>query len=101
MKEDFNKLINSENPVLIDFYTEWCRPCKLQSQITLEIARDLRSKLRVIKMNIDKNRGVAKKYHIQNMPTLILFKKGKQLWRSSGLTSKGSLIQAIFQYSWT
>jgi thioredoxin 1 len=100
MKEDFNKIINSENPVLIDFYTEWCRQCKLQSQITLEIARDLRSKLRVIKMNIDKNREVAQKYQIQNMPTLILFKKGKQLWRSSGLTSKGLLIQAIFQYSW-
>lgn len=95
MKGDFNSIIRSSTPVLVDFYAEWCGPCKMQSPILLELAREQSSKINVIKLDVDKNPQVASQYEIQSIPTLLVFKQGKIIWRGSGLHSKQQLEQVI------
>ena len=80
----FSELINSETPVLVDFYADWCGPCKTMSPIVEEIANRNKDKVKVIKVNTDKNPAASKAYGIQGIPTFILFQKGKILWRQSG-----------------
>ena len=95
MKGNFNKLINSETPVLVDFYAEWCGPCKMQSPILKEISEELGGKARIIKIDVDKNQGVASRFQVRGVPTLILFKNGQPVWRQSGVASKQALINVI------
>ena len=95
MKGNFESIIKSEKPVLIDFFAEWCGPCKTQSPILKEIAGELGDKIRVLKVDVDKNPQVAMQYGIQGVPTLMLFKNGKQLFRQSGLLSKPQIYQVL------
>ena len=95
MKGNFNKLINSEIPVLVDFYADWCGPCKMQSPILREISEELGGKARIIKIDVDKNQGVASRFQVRGVPTLILFKNGQPVWRQSGVASKQALINVI------
>lgn len=81
--ETFSKILNDEMPVLVDFYAEWCGPCKTMAPELKKFA-DTHKQLRVLKVDIDKNRATAEQFNIQGVPTLILFKKGKVLWRQSG-----------------
>ena len=97
MKASFESLINSETPVLVDFHAEWCGPCKVQSPILKEVASEMKEKVRVLKIDVDKNQAVSMKYQIQSVPTLILFKNGKIIHRQSGTASKLQLIQLINQ----
>lgn len=95
MKGNFNKLIDSYIPVLIDFHAEWCGPCKVQSPILAEIARELSGKIKVVKIDVDKNQEIANRFQIRGVPTLVLFKNGQSLWRQSGLVDKMQLMSIL------
>ncbi|RMG16545.1 MAG: thioredoxin [Bacteroidetes bacterium] len=98
MKGNFQKIINSDKPVLVDFYADWCGPCKMQAPILKEAASELNGQARIIKIDVDKNRKVSEQYQIQSIPTLILFKNGQPVWRQSGLLSKQQLLDVIRQH---
>jgi thioredoxin 1 len=93
----FSDLINQEKPVLIDFFAEWCGPCKTMSPILKEVKDNLGNDISVIKVDVDKNQALASKYQVRGVPTLMLFKKGKQLWRQSGVLSSNEIITIINQ----
>lgn len=99
MRDNFNKIIHSTKPVLVNFYTEWCQTCQVQVPILKEIVQDLGNRIKVIKIDIDKNSSVAIRYGVGNLPTLMLFKNGKLRWRKDGVTPKVGLIEVIFANS--
>lgn len=98
MKGNFNTLIQSQIPVLIDFHAEWCGPCKVQSPILADLAKELAGKIKVIKIDMDKNQEVAGRFQIRSVPTLALFMNGQLLWKQSGLTEKSQLIKVLQNY---
>ncbi len=89
--ETFNDVIKNQQPVLVDFHATWCGPCKQMAPELLKFARQNTGKLRVIKIDIDKNPALASQYQVQGVPTLVLFKEGKILWRQSGAMSSSQL----------
>ena len=95
MKNSFNSILNTETPVLIDFYATWCGPCKTLSPILDSLKGELGSGIKIIKIDVDKNQPLAQKNNVKGVPTLLLFKNGKQVWRQSGIVSKKELIQVI------
>jgi thioredoxin 1 len=95
MKGNFNSIINSATPVLVDFFAEWCGPCKTQSPILVDVARELNGKIKVIKIDVDKNPEIAAKYQVRGVPTLALFKNGQSVWRQSGVMDKQNLIYTL------
>lgn len=99
MKGNFNALINSSTPVLVDFYAEWCGPCKVQSPILAEFARDMGDKVKVIKIDVDKNPEIAQRFQIRGVPTLALFKNGQSEWRQSGVVDHKQLKKIIQQHA--
>jgi thioredoxin 1 len=98
MKGNFETIINVSKPVIVDFHAVWCAPCKMQSPILKEVANELGDKIRVIKIDVDQNSEIAGKYSIQSVPTLIIFKNGKIVWRQSGVVSKGQLNSVLTQH---
>jgi thioredoxin 1 len=98
MKGNFNSIIQSNVPVLVDFHATWCAPCKTQSPILVEISRELDGKLKVIKIDVDKNPELANRYQIRSVPTLALFRNGQQLWRQSRLVDKAGLQHILQHY---
>ena len=92
--ETFSKIINDEKPVLVDFSAEWCGPCKMMAPELKRFANENKS-IRVLKVDIDKNPASANEFNIQGVPTLILFKKGKVIWRQSGAMNAQQLSSAI------
>ncbi|HRN40948.1 MAG: thioredoxin [Flavobacteriales bacterium] len=95
----FKELINSELPVLVDFYATWCGPCKMMSPILEEVAVKMKGQVKIVKVDVDKNPNAAEAYQVRGVPTLILFKNGKQLWRQSGVVQANQLIQLINQHN--
>ncbi len=95
MQGNFEELINSKIPVLIDFSAEWCGPCKALSPILKQLANDMGEKIRIIKIDIDKNPALQKKYKISGVPTLMVFLKGQQKWRQSGVIPLSQLKQTM------
>lgn len=95
MKGNFDHIVQSEIPVLVDFSAEWCGPCKAQSPVLKDVAREMEGKLKVIKIDVDRNPMIAARFRVQGVPTLILFRKGQVLWRQSGLTDRRSLIHVL------
>lgn len=91
----FSELINKEQPVLVDFFAEWCGPCKTMSPILKEVKDALGDKISIIKIDVDKNQSLAAKYQVKGVPTLILYKSGKQVWRQSGAVQKNELVSII------
>lgn len=95
-KPPFNQLIRqSDVPVLVDFYADWCGPCQTLSPVVQDVAKSLSGKVKVIKINVDKNRALAAQFNIRSIPTLILFKKGAQAWRKAGLLTKREMIKNL------
>ncbi|MDZ4668906.1 MAG: thioredoxin [bacterium] len=95
----FNDLINGSTPVLVDFTATWCGPCKMMSPILDQVAGEMGDKLKIIKVDVDKNPQAAAHYQVQGVPTLILFKEGKNLWRQSGVVQASQLIATIQQFN--
>tara|TARA_B100000579_G_C22094733_1_gene516177 strand:- start:2 stop:325 length:324 start_codon:yes stop_codon:yes gene_type:complete len=92
--DNFDKEISSSNiPVLVDFWAEWCGPCKSLGPILEEISKDLKDKLQVVKVNLDENQDLAMKYSIRSIPTLLLFKEGKLVDTKVGLLPKSDLVE--------
>lgn len=93
----FDELINSSQPVLVDFTATWCGPCKMMAPVLQEVAAEVKGKARIIKVDIDKNPAAAAKYGVQAVPTLIIFRDGQIKWRKSGVLPKHELVQALIQ----
>tara|TARA_B110000238_G_scaffold200006_1_gene248679 strand:- start:7340 stop:7654 length:315 start_codon:yes stop_codon:yes gene_type:complete len=95
----FSEVINQEKPVLVDFFAEWCGPCKMMSPILKEVKDELKGKIAILKIDVDKNQALASKYQVRGVPTLVLYKEGKQVWRQSGMVQKRELIATIKRFS--
>ena len=96
---NFDTIINSEKPVLIDFFATWCGPCKMLGPILKEVKDNLGDRISIIKIDVDKNQQIASKYQVRGVPTMILYQQGKQLWRQSGVLTKDEIIRVILEKS--
>ncbi|MBJ6367492.1 thioredoxin [Snuella sedimenti] len=99
MKSNFDTIINSDQPVLIDFFAHWCGPCKMLTPILKEVKDELGTAIKIIKIDVDKNQNLATKYQVRGVPTMLLFKNGQQLWRQSGVLQKNDIIAVIRSHS--
>ena len=96
---NFKDIINADKPVLVDFYATWCGPCKTQAPMLEELAGKIGDAAKIIKVDIDKNPQAANQYQVRSVPTLIVFKKGKVLWRQSGVVPTHQLQKVLLQYT--
>ena len=95
MKEKFNELISGNIPVLVDFSAEWCGPCKMMGPVLDQLKDRMANKIRIVKIDVDKNRELASRYMIQSVPTLILFQNGKTKWSGIGVMTSNHLENVI------
>lgn len=93
--ETFAELISSPIPVLVDFFAEWCGPCKSMGPILKKVKDIQGDSMRIVKIDVDKNRHLAMKFSIQSVPTLMIFKNGRQMWRQSGVINASELNKII------
>jgi thioredoxin 1 len=99
MKSNFKKIIDSETPVLVDFYADWCGPCKMLAPILKQVKDEMGDALKIIKVDVDKNQPLASQYQVRGVPTMLLFKNGKQVWRQSGVLQKNDIIKTVQLHS--
>jgi len=95
MKSSFGTIIHSETPVLVDFFADWCGPCKMLAPILKQVKEELNDKIKIIKIDVDKNQVLSTKFQVRGVPTMILFKNGKQLWRQSGVLQKEQILNVV------
>lgn len=93
--ETFNEIINGEQPVLVDFFATWCQPCKMMHPVLEQVKAALGDRIRIIKVDVDRNSQTANQYRVQSVPTLMLFRRGETLWRGSGAMPKADLLATI------
>ena len=96
--ENFSDIIKSEQLTLVDFFATWCGPCKMLHPVLEQIKKDLGDKIRIIKVDVDKNEALSMQYRIQSIPTLMIFKGGELKWRQSGALPERELKKVIAQY---
>ncbi|QKZ15418.1 thioredoxin [Spirosoma sp. KUDC1026] len=97
-KQAFGDIIKGDTPVLVDFYADWCAPCRQQAPILKQLTDRNGDKIRVLKVNVDQSQKAAQQYQIRSIPTMILFKNGKVVWRQSGVQSLQTLEGLARQY---
>ena len=95
---DFNQVIQSDTPTLVDFFATWCGPCKMQSPILEEVKQRVGDKATILKVDIDANTELARLYRVQSVPTLIMFQGGEAVWRAVGLQQADVLERKIYEY---
>ncbi len=95
MKGKFETLIDQDTPVLVDFYADWCGPCQMMAPVLKEVADEMGDKVKIIKIDVDKNQPIAQRFGVRSIPTLILFKNGKILENKAGVMTKRDLTQMI------
>ena len=93
--ETFGSIINGETPVLVDFFAEWCGPCKMMPPILTQVHEKLGDKVRIIKIDVDKNQQLATELNVSSVPTLAIFHKGEIKWRQAGVQHANALIQLL------
>ena len=99
MSTNFDIIINSDKPVLIDFFATWCGPCKTLAPILKQVKDNLGERITILKIDVDKKPQLASKYQVRGVPTMVLFQNGKQLWRQSGVLTTEEVIKAILRES--
>jgi len=92
---NFQEIIQSDKPVLVDFFATWCGPCKMMSPILQDLAKEMGEQVRILKIDVDKNPAAAKAFQVQGVPTLIIFKQGQIKWRQSGVVQLPQLKQLL------
>jgi len=97
MNDSFQDIINSEKPVLIDFFATWCGPCQMLGPVLKQVKDSLGDRVSIIKVDVDKNQELAAMQQVRGVPTMMLYQKGQQLWRQSGVLSKEEIIQIILE----
>lgn len=95
MMASFQELINGDIPVLVDFYADWCGPCKVVAPVLSEVKSQVKEEVTIIKIDIDKNPQVAHSFHVRQVPTLILFQRGKIKWRQAGVVTAPQLVHIL------
>lgn len=95
---NFNELINSKKPTLVDFYADWCGPCKMMKPIIEDTKKELGNTATILKVDIESNSDVAIQYGIRSIPTLILFKEGEVVWRQSGIPPKSLIVESVKKF---
>lgn len=98
MKSNLSAILNATTPVLVDFYADWCQPCKILAPTLTALKADLGETLKIVKIDVDKNPAISGKFNVKGVPTLILFKNKKPVWRQSGLLQKEDLLSALQPY---
>lgn len=91
----FNQIVQQKVPVLVDFKADWCAPCKMMAPILKQVKQNFKDQIKIIKIDIDKNPAVAQKYTVRSVPTMILFKEGKAVWRQSGVIQANQIISIV------
>ena len=99
MSKKFQELIQSERPVLIDFFATWCQPCKVQSSVLNSVKEQIGDKARIVKIDVDQFPTIASENGVRGVPTLAIFKNGKLLWKESGVHDVNSLVRLLERYS--
>jgi thioredoxin 1 len=97
-KPSFQELIGGEHPVLVDFYADWCGPCKMMAPELEKFAGDMGDKVKVVKIDVDRHPALAQHYRVQGVPTLILFRQGKALWQQAGAMGSHQLKKVVEQH---
>lgn len=97
--ETFQEIINGNRPVLVDFHAEWCGPCKAMSPAIAEVGKQVQGRARVLKLDVDRNQQMSVQYNVSAVPTLIIFKNGKPVWRHSGMMDKNSLLNTLLSFA--
>ncbi|WP_339736239.1 thioredoxin [uncultured Sunxiuqinia sp.] len=98
MRQKFNRIIKSERPVLVDFYADWCQPCKQIPPILKEVKSTFKESIRIVKVNVDNNPFIASHYQVKSIPTLILFKQGSVQWTGEGIVDQSELYSVITKH---
>jgi len=89
------EVIKSEQPILVDFWAEWCGPCKMQTPILEELAKEFAGKVKIGKLEVDQNPAKAQEFSVLSIPTLLIFKKGNVIWQAVGLQQKAALAEQL------
>ncbi|HNE28884.1 MAG TPA: thioredoxin [Saprospiraceae bacterium] len=95
----FAELMKSDRPVLIDFYADWCAPCRAMKPVLDDVKARLGENVNIYKIDVDKNQALAARFNIRSIPTLMIFNKGNAVWRKSGMASSAELVNAISSFS--
>lgn len=95
----FQEIVSSEKPTLVDFHATWCGPCKAMAPVLDQLKKELKDEVRILKIDVDKNQELASKLGVRGVPTFILYKSGKKVWRQSGAIDKHILIQKIKEFN--
>jgi thioredoxin 1 len=98
MQANFNNMIAGNTPVLVDFYADWCAPCKMMTPALHQVKKQMGDRLKIIKINVDENPSVAARYQIRSIPTVMLFKNGEMKWNGVGVLQSNQLLQVIQQH---